>query len=79
MIYTLKIVFGKEQVTKAFNNVPFTKEELEINVKEYSFNSQEEKEAFLKGINEAIGWNECCVPELELYEGLKLKASSKER
>ncbi|MFZ6037609.1 MAG: hypothetical protein ACOYU1_05130 [Bacteroidota bacterium] len=68
MIYTLKIVFGKGQVIKAFNNIPFTKEELEINVKEYNFNSQEEKEAFLKGINEAIGWTECCIPELELCE-----------
>ncbi|MGC4127976.1 MAG: hypothetical protein QM564_00130 [Bergeyella sp.] len=65
MSYTLKVVFGKEQVNKTYNNEPLTIEELEINVKEYSFNTLEEKEAFIKGINETIGWNECCIPEID--------------
>ena len=32
-------------------------------------NSEAEKIAFINGINEAIGWTECCIPELELREG----------
>jgi len=69
MKHTLKVIFGKEQVIKAYNNESFTDEELAINVKVYSFNTNEEKEAFVKGINETIGWTECCIPELELCEG----------
>ena len=69
MKYTLKIVFGKEQVSKIYNNEPLTDDELKHNIKEYSFDSEAEKIAFIKGINEAIGWTECCIPELELREG----------
>jgi hypothetical protein len=65
MKYTLKIVFGKEQVTKIYNNEPLTDEELMNNQKEYSFATEEEKNSFLKGINEGIGWTECCIPEFE--------------
>lgn len=70
MIDKLKVVFGKEQVNKIYNNESFTEDELENNVQEYIFNSQKEKEAFLKGINEAIGWTECCFLELELCNEL---------
>lgn len=66
MKYTLKIVFGKEQVIKVYNNELLTEEESENNLKEYSFTSIEEKNAFIRGVNEAIGWTECCMPEFEL-------------
>ena len=33
--------------------------------KEYNFNSEEEKLAFIKGIEEAVGWTECYVLENE--------------
>lgn len=69
MKHTLKIVFGKEQVIKIYNNEPLTEEELKNNLKEYSFSSEEEKISFIKGVNEAIGWTECCIPEVELCEG----------
>ena len=69
MNYKIRIIFGKEQVIKAYNNLPLSAEELDKTVKEYTFNTLEEKEAFIKGINEAIGWTDCCIPELELCEG----------
>jgi hypothetical protein len=66
MKHSLKVIFGKEQVTKRHNNKPFTDEEIKLNLKEYQFNSEDEKLAFIKGLNEAIGWIEFCIPELEI-------------
>ena len=66
MKHTLKVIFGKEQVVKIYNNTPLSDEEIKLNVKEYQFNSSEEKQAFIKGLNEAIGWVDFCIPELEI-------------
>lgn len=62
----LKIVFGSNAVRKLYVNKQFTNEELEINIKEYEFDSKIEKRAFIRGIEETIGWNEYCIPELEI-------------
>ena len=62
----LKIVFGSNAVRKLYVNKKFTNEELEINIKEYEFDSKIEKRAFIRGIEETIGWNEYCIPELEI-------------
>lgn len=61
MKYTATIIFGKEQVDKINNNQPLIKEELDLNVKEYSFNTEIEKVAFCKGISESVGWIECYI------------------
>lgn len=66
MKYNLEVVFGKEQVHKINNNIHLTEEEVKLNVKQYQFNSVEEKQAFISGLNEAIGWIDFCIPELEL-------------
>lgn len=66
MKHSVIIIFGKEQVVKAYNNLEFTEQEKKENIKEYFFDTVQEKKSFLKGINEAIGWMECCIPELEL-------------
>lgn len=66
MKHTLKVIFGKEQVEKTFNNKSLSDEEIKLNVKEYQFNSKEEKHAFIKGLNEAIGWMEFCISEPEM-------------
>ena len=66
MNHTVKVIFGKEQVLKIYNNENFTEAELKTNVKFYVFHSIQEKLAFIKGINESIGWNVCCIPEFEL-------------
>jgi hypothetical protein len=58
-----KIVFGKEQVMKAHNGESFSQEELEMNVKEFVFDTIEERQAFVKGVFEAIGWTECFISE----------------
>lgn len=58
-----KIIFGKEQVVKAHNGESFSQEELEMNVKEFVFDTIEEKQAFVKGVFEAIGWTGCFISE----------------
>lgn len=63
---TLRVIYGKEQIVKTYNNETLTEEEIKLNVKEYQFNSEEEKQAFIKGLNEAIGWVDFCIPELEI-------------
>ncbi|OYQ45365.1 hypothetical protein [Flavobacterium aurantiibacter] len=68
MKYNLEVIFGKEQVLKFSNNEPFTKEETELNVKQYQFNSVEEKQAFIKGLNEALGWIDFYIPELDMVK-----------
>lgn len=62
----LRVIYGKEQIIKIYNNETLTDEEIKLNVKEYQFNSEEEKQAFIKGLNEAIGWIDFCIPELEI-------------
>jgi hypothetical protein len=66
MNHTLTVIFGKEQVSKVYNKKTLTNEEIEMHVKEYLFTSEEEKQAFIKGLNEAIGWVDFCIPELEI-------------
>lgn len=46
---TLKIIFGKEQVAKSYNNEVLSEEELTLNVKEYQFETELEKQAFIHG------------------------------
>lgn len=66
MKQTLRVVFGKEQIVKIYNNEILTDEEIKLNVKKYQFNSEEEKQAFIRGLNEAIGWVDFCIPEFEM-------------
>ena len=60
---TVKIIFGKEQIEKYHNDVKFESDELTSNIKEYKFNSEDEKMTFCKGIEEAVGWYECFILE----------------
>ena len=58
MSYYAKIIFGKDQVRKYHNNEAFTDYEKTINLKKYNFETQAERNAFYKGIGEAMGWLE---------------------
>lgn len=62
----LKVVFGKEQVLKLFSNQELSEREINENVKYYHFNTEIEKIAFMKGIEESVGWNAYCIPEVEI-------------
>lgn len=66
MKHTLKVIFGKEQVAKILNNKVLSEEELNVNVQEYLFETEIEKQAFIKGLNQAVGWTYICIPELEI-------------
>ncbi len=63
MTHSIRIVFGKEQVNKYLSDIPFSEEECSINEKEYYFDTKVELDAFVKGINGAVGWLECYVVE----------------
>jgi hypothetical protein len=58
MKYLVEIIFGKDQVRKFHNNEPLDDFEKIINLKKYNFESREERNAFYKGIGEAMGWLE---------------------
>lgn len=64
----LNIVFGSNAVRKFYSNKKLTNTELEENIKEYMFDSKIEKRAFIRGIEATIGWNEYCIPELEIED-----------
>lgn len=58
MKYLAEIIFGKDQVRKFHNNEPLNDCEKIINLKKYNFESWAERNAFYKGIGEAMGWRE---------------------
>lgn len=58
MKYLAEIIFGKDQVRKFHNNEPLNDFEKIINLKKYNFESRTERNAFYKGIGEAMGWLE---------------------
>jgi hypothetical protein len=66
MKHTLRVIFGKEQVDKIHNNEVLSDEEVKLNVKEYQFEIETEKRAFIKGLNEAVGWTELYISEIEI-------------
>jgi hypothetical protein len=63
MKYSIKIIFGKEQVNKFISEIPLSEEEFQINMKKFFFETEPELIAFKKGIDEAIGWMECFFVE----------------
>lgn len=63
MKYSIKIIFGKEQVDKYLSDIPLASDEKEIHEKEYFFKTKPELEAFLKGVDETVGWSEYCQVE----------------
>ncbi|EJL65902.1 hypothetical protein [Flavobacterium sp. CF136] len=58
MKYLAEIIFGKDQVRKFHNNEPLNDFEKIINLKKYNFECRAERNAFYKGIDEAMGWLE---------------------
>jgi hypothetical protein len=55
MSYHTEIIFGKDQVTKHYNNEAFTDCEKIVNFKNYTFDTRSERSAFYKGIAESMG------------------------
>ncbi len=63
MNHKIKIIFGTEQVDKYENGIAFTKYEIKNYIKEYSFNTKDELDAFNLGMNEAYDWLDFCEME----------------
>ncbi|MDY0015666.1 MAG: hypothetical protein RBS13_05600 [Bacteroidales bacterium] len=57
------LLFGKEEINVFLEKDELSNEMKFINLKIYYFDTEIEKNAFLKGINEAVGWQE--VLEIE--------------
>lgn len=73
MSYIVKVIFGTLNCTM-MNLLP--KKKLIFFIKEYKFDSIQEKHAFIKGLNQAIGWIEICVPNLIYINELNEKFSN---
>lgn len=74
MKYLAEIIFGKDQVRKFHNNEPLDDFEKIINLKKYNFESRAERNAFYKGIGEAMGWLEFeVIKEFEEKDGKEEK------
>jgi len=56
MKYVAEIIFGKDQVEKFHNNEPLNDFEKTIHLKKYIFKTRKQRNAFYKGIGEAMGW-----------------------
>ncbi len=63
MSYSIQLLFGKNEINKYHLDIALTVAEKEINLKRYSFEHRLERDAFLKGVNEAIGWTEYFLTE----------------
>lgn len=61
----VKVVFGKDQVLKLEAGKQLTEEETKDFVKQYLFESEEEKQAFLMGLEASNGWQEYEILEHE--------------
>jgi len=61
MKYLAEIILGKDQIQKYHNNETFTDFEKTINIKKFTFETHTERNAFYKGIAEAMGWLEIIV------------------
>ena len=67
MKYSIKIIFGKEQVDKYLSEIPFDNDEKEIHEKEYFFDTKAELDAFIKGVDESVGWTEYFQVESRIF------------
>ena len=65
MKYSTKILYGEEHVRNYLSGTPLTTQEISEFTKEYSFDTQEELNAFNYGMNEAYCWLEYCPIECE--------------
>jgi len=63
MKYSVKIIFGKEQVNKFILNNQLSETDKQIYEKEYFFETKSELDAFKKGVLETVGWLECYILE----------------
>jgi len=69
---SLTITYGKEQVSKRHNGQKLSADEKNQFVKTYYFETEKEIQAFVKGIEEAVGWQEVYfeeqIKESDCYE-----------
>ena len=60
---SLKMLFGKDAVRKYENCDNFTIDEIINNVKEFHFDTEEERNAFIQGVEVSNGWTEYAIIE----------------
>ena len=57
--YSVRVIFGTDQVKKFIEGKSFTESEVDLNFKEYGFRTRKELDAFILGVDETVGWLEC--------------------
>ncbi|WP_433834807.1 hypothetical protein [Flavobacterium anhuiense] len=79
MRYSVKIIFGKDQIRKYYKNEAFNDFEKIVNFKKYTFETKLQRNAFYKGISEAIGWLELeVVKEFEENDQIGIEKKEEE-
>ena len=54
----ISLLFGKQEIDYYLQNDHLTSEMVKINLKKYSFETKDQCDAFIKGVEEGIGWQE---------------------
>jgi hypothetical protein len=60
---SITITYGKEQASKMHNGQKLSAAEEAQFVKSYNFKTEKEAQAFIKGVEEAVGWQEVYIEE----------------
>lgn len=72
--FEVNILFGEDFILKLNQKEIFEKEDFDMNcLQKFSFESKEELNAFLKGIDVAVGWNEYKILNEKEISYLKIK------
>lgn len=54
--YSITVIFGKDAISKHNNGEAFCELEKQVNRKQYYFETEKELIAFVRGIEETVGW-----------------------
>jgi selenocysteine lyase/cysteine desulfurase len=60
----ITILFGKDEINYFLDCNEITDEMKKINLKTYFLNTKEEVDAFIKGIEEGVGWQEAYIYDI---------------
>lgn len=59
------VIFGKQGINEFLNNQKILNNKIDSLISKYNFKSDLEKKAFIKGLNEAIGWSDYYILSAE--------------
>ncbi len=73
------ILYSEDETKRFYRGENFTKEDLKLHTKFYSFETKEELDAFILGLEEGIGWYDfVCLKNLKLDFETECQSSFRE-